>query len=483
MNQDIIKLLIVDDDEDDFFLTTDYIKQIESKKFDITWARSFGEGIDQILNNRFDLCFFDFLLGAKTGLDLLKAAISRGVSVPIVLLTGKGDRQVDVEAMRLGAMDYLVKGELDAQKLDRCIRYALERAESVRRLRESETRLRGIIGQLKDAVLLQWYRGAVFYNNAAVADALGYNETEMLAVELLNLFALPADYERYLQILEQRKLVENFEVWLVRKNGERLLCSLHASQQTNSEGGVYYLIIIQDITTQKKAERDRTLSEKSASTARLARTMAHEVRNPLTNINLAVEQLESDLTTDDQRLFTDIIRRNSHRINILVTELLNSFRPQEAVLKRVSICELLDHVLADTADRMSLKKITLNKQFGEDCMLLLDEPQIKMAFLNLIINAIEAMEAETGVLTITTHVAAEFYYVEIEDNGAGIDAQNLSRLFEPYFTSKMNGLGLGLATTLTILQTHKATIEVESEMGAGTTFTVTFPLPELSVAH
>ncbi|AEI47784.1 hybrid sensor histidine kinase/response regulator [Runella slithyformis] len=479
MQKDTIRLLIVDDDEDDFFLTSDYLKDIRNKTFVITWAGSFTEGIDQLTHAKFDLCFFDFLLGAKTGIDLLKAAIQSGVSCPIVLLTGKGDQQVDVEAMRLGAMDYLVKSELDSEKLDRCIRYALERSIVLQRLRESETRLRGIFGQLKDAVLLKWPKGLIFYNNNTALDLLGYTESEILRLCSQDLFAIPAQHAMYIQALEEKGLVENLEVWLVRKSGERVLCSLHASKQNDSEGSGYYLLVIQDITARKKVERDKLLAEKSASTARLVRTLAHEVRNPLTNIHLSLDQLEADLQDDDQRLFADIIRRNSKRINVLISELLNSFKPQEAILRRISIHDLLEQTLSEAEDRLSLKKIRLIKNYGEDCLLLLDEPKIKIALLNLIINAIEAMEESKGELTLSTYTVATSCYVEVQDNGSGISPENINRLFEPYFTSKMNGLGLGLAATLTILQSHRATVEVESEVGKGTTFTVTFPLGEL----
>lgn len=479
MQKDTIRLLIVDDDEDDFFLTSDYLKDIRNKKFVITWAGSFTEGIDQLTHTKFDLCFFDFLLGAKTGIDLLKAAIQNGVSCPIVLLTGKGDQQVDVEAMRLGAMDYLVKSELDSEKLDRCIRYALERSAVLQRLRESETRLRGIFGQLKDAVLLKWPKGLIFYNNNTALDLLGYTESEILRLCSQDLFAVPAQHAMYIQALEEKGLVENLEVWLVRKSGERVLCSLHASKQNDSEGYGYYLLVIQDITARKKVERDKLLAEKSASTARLVRTLAHEVRNPLTNIHLSLDQLEADLQDDDQRLFADIIRRNSKRINVLITELLNSFKPQETILRRISIHDLLEQTLSEAEDRLSLKKIRLIKNYGEDCLLLLDEPKIKIALLNLIINAIEAMEEGRGELTISTYLGGASCYVEVQDNGSGISPENINRLFEPYFTSKMNGLGLGLAATLTILQSHRATVEVESEEGKGTAFTVTFPLGEI----
>jgi PAS domain S-box-containing protein len=478
MEKETIRLLIVDDDEDDFFLTSDYLKEIRNKHFDITWASSFGEGIMQLTQAKFDLCFFDFLLGAKTGIDLLQEAIRSGVSCPIVLLTGRGDQKVDVEAMRLGAMDYLVKSELDAEKLDRCIRYALERAEVLRRLRESETRLRGIFGQLKDAVLLKKPKGLIFYYNNTALDLLGYNETELLQLCSQHLFAVPSQHALYVRSLEEQGIVENFEVWLVKKSGERVLCSLHASKQSDSEGEVYYLLVIQDITARKKLERDTLLAAKAASTARLVRTLAHEVRNPLTNINLSLDQIEPELNDEEHKLFAEIIRRNSRRINTLITELLNSFKQQEAVLSRVSIHDLLEDTLGDAADRLSLKKIALQKEFGEDCSLPLDKSNIKIAFLNLIINAIEAMEEEKGILTVSTHVAGKSCYVEIRDNGLGISPENLNRLFEPYFTSKTNGLGLGLASTLTILQSHRATVEVESELGEGTVFTVTFPLNE-----
>lgn len=480
MNKDFVKLLIVDDDEDDFYLTSEYLKDIPNKLFDITWANSFNEGIAQLSNTTFDLCFFDFLLGAKTGIDLLKIAIDKGLTCPIVLFTGKGDRKVDNEAMRLGAMDYLVKSDLDSEKLDRCIRYALERADAVKILRENETRLRSIFDQMSEAVLLKSEKGLIFYHNKTALDLLGFDEEDFSELYFKSLFGNPEGYGRFKNLFTNKVFIDNYEDWLVKKNGERVYCSLNTSKQNDSQGNAYFLIVIHDITARKKIERDRLLTEKSASTARLARTLAHEVRNPLTNIHLSLDQLEPELVDEDLKLFTSIIRRNSHRINTLITELLDSFKPQETTLKQVSIINLLEKTLSEAIDRLSLKKITLLKEFGEDCLLQLDETKIKIALLNLIINATEAMEDEKGVLRISTHIAGDFCYVEIQDNGIGISAENLNKLFEPYFTLKTNGLGLGLAATFTILQSHNASVEVESELGVGTTFIVTFPLQKLA---
>ena len=117
-----IKLLLVDDDEDDFYLTSDYLNDIKGQSFEIDWAYSFDNALEKIKEKTYDLCFFDFLLGAKTGLDLLKIGAAHGLKSPVILLTGKGDQRIDVEAMTLGAYDYLVKSELDSEKLERCIR-------------------------------------------------------------------------------------------------------------------------------------------------------------------------------------------------------------------------------------------------------------------------------------------------------------------------------------------------------------------------
>ncbi|MFY7912371.1 MAG: ATP-binding protein [Emticicia sp.] len=471
-----VKLLIVDDDEDDFYLTSEYLNEIPSKKFDIIWASSFNEGIKHLSHTKFDLCFFDFRLGVRTGIDLLKAVSEMGINTPVILFTGKGDKQVDNEAMRLGAMDYLVKTDLDAEKLDRCIRYALERSEAVKRLRENETRLKSIFEQMKEAIVLKSTEGFIFYHNKTAYDLLGFENSDSPNLSFRSFFADTTDYLRFKQILEANNSIENYEIWMVNRNTERVLCSLSASKQNDSEGNIYYLIVIQDITSRKKLERDRLLSEKSASTARLARTLAHEVRNPLTNIHLSLDQLEPELVDEDLKLFTDIIRRNSLRINTLITELLESFKPKETILTAVSITELIEKALSEALDRINLKKITLVKNFGEDCTLNLDQSKIKIAFLNLIINAIEAMEAEKGILTILTSVQGSYFSVAIKDNGIGISQENLNRLFEPYFTLKTNGLGLGLAATLTILQSHNARVEVDSQLGVGTTFTIAFPL-------
>jgi signal transduction histidine kinase len=216
--------------------------------------------------------------------------------------------------------------------------------------------------------------------------------------------------------------------------------------------------------------------EKFAATGRIARTIAHEVRNPLTNINLAVEQIQSELNgahTETADLMLEMISRNSARINLLITDLLNSTKFTDLVYKRVSVNQLLDETLELAEDRIQLNSITVVKQYSDDiCAIAVDIERIKIAFLNLIVNAIEAMEPGKGILQLKTLSKEDKCVVAITDNGPGIDEESMSKVFEPYFTSKTKGTGLGLTNTQNIVLNHNGHIGVESKKGVGTTFTI-----------
>jgi signal transduction histidine kinase len=215
--------------------------------------------------------------------------------------------------------------------------------------------------------------------------------------------------------------------------------------------------------------------EKFAVTGRISRTIAHEVRNPLTNINLAAEQLRNEVEdTDDTRLLFDMISRNSNRINQLISDLLNSTRVSELSFVNMSINDIIDSSLEFANDRIELKQIKVTKNYDSKiCPISVDQQKIKIAFLNIIVNAIEAME-DGGILRISTLHKNDRCIAEISDNGKGMNKEDLSRLFEPYFTTKEKGTGLGLTNTQNIILAHNANIKVDSEMGKGTSFVISF---------
>jgi signal transduction histidine kinase len=222
----------------------------------------------------------------------------------------------------------------------------------------------------------------------------------------------------------------------------------------------------------KELDQLRSL-KKYTTTGRIARMIAHEVRNPLTNINLSCSQLKEGTYRDENAdKFLEIIMRNSGRINQLVNNLLNATKIQELNFNIVSVNTLLDEALNMAHDRIELEHILLVKDYDRSiCDVKVDADKIKIAFLNIIVNGVEAMEAG-GTLTIKTSIRDDKCIIEISDNGKGIDKDSLDKIFDPYFTNKKNGNGLGLTNTENIILTHNGTIAVESEMGKGTTFTI-----------
>jgi diguanylate cyclase (GGDEF)-like protein/PAS domain S-box-containing protein len=135
-----VEVLLIDDDEDEHVLTRELLAEIGRDRFRLQWAASYDAGLAAIRERAHDVYLLDYQLGERTGLELLRAALAEGCRAPIIMLTGRKDREVDLEAMRAGAADYLCKGSLDAQLLERAIRYALERARTLEALRESEER-------------------------------------------------------------------------------------------------------------------------------------------------------------------------------------------------------------------------------------------------------------------------------------------------------------------------------------------------------
>ncbi|MBC5992291.1 ATP-binding response regulator [Pontibacter cellulosilyticus] len=128
---DKIRILLVDDDEDDYIITRDIIEDIPGRNYVLEWTGSFNKALEIIAERRHSIYLVDYRLGAHDGLELIKEAISQGCSAPFILLTGQSDRETDEKAMRAGAMDYLVKGTISPNELERSIRYSIEHAKSL----------------------------------------------------------------------------------------------------------------------------------------------------------------------------------------------------------------------------------------------------------------------------------------------------------------------------------------------------------------
>ncbi len=171
MEAPCLRVLLIEDDEDDYIITRELLSETDGVRFHLEWASTYETGLSKLLGQSYDVCLLDLRLGERSGLDLLQEAKDAGCDIPIILLTGQGDFRIDLEAMKAGASDYLEKEEIGPRMLERTLRYAVERHRLQRSLKTSENRLRTIVKNTLDGIVITDIAGVVQFVNPA-AEAL-----------------------------------------------------------------------------------------------------------------------------------------------------------------------------------------------------------------------------------------------------------------------------------------------------------------------
>lgn len=231
-------------------------------------------------------------------------------------------------------------------------------------------------------------------------------------------------------------------------------------------------------TDLQESKYELVRSEKLAFTGRIAASIAHEIRNPLTNVTMSVQQIKKAVNKPENPMakHVEIIERNTERINYLITELLNCARPPKLDIQPSHIHMILKNVLESANSKIRLQRIKVVNRFISDLpLIMVDRNQIERAFLNIVLNAIEAMP-KGGKLAITTELKGSLVVLKVQDTGKGIPEKEIIRIFDPFFSSKSGGVGLGLTLCYGIIVSHGGTIEVKSKPKKGTIFIVSLPV-------
>lgn len=218
-------------------------------------------------------------------------------------------------------------------------------------------------------------------------------------------------------------------------------------------------------------------SEHLASLGRLVTDIAHELRNPVSIIQSTVELMEPKLMHHpDLNECLNMIHEQLKRLNLLTAELLDFGRPLPMKVESIDLQDLLGEVVAATGHLLQKNRSTFNfVNPGQMPNITGNREKLMQVFMNLIVNAIQAMP-EGGALTIDTFTAEKMACVLFRDTGVGMPEEDLSQVFQPFFSRKTGGSGLGLAISKRIVESHRGSISVESQPGEGTTFTICFPV-------
>jgi two-component system NtrC family sensor kinase len=396
-----------------------------------------------------------------------------GERIP-VMLSGSLIYQDDKEAATVGFF-YDLRDILSAQQ----------------EILESEKNFHYLFETVRHGLYFSTREGRFVDCNQTLLDMLGYaSKEEFLSIDIpTRLYADPAERLRFQEIIERDGYVKDYEVTFKRKNGQPIDVQLTANIKKD-RSGIWYQGLVIDMTERRIREQQMLQSAKMASLGKLAAGVAHEINNPLGGIfvyaNLLKEKTEKD---NPLQGYIEKILTSASRTKEIVKGLLEFSRPTKLNFISTSVNDAVENVLTLLDQQGLFYHIEVSRHFMDSPPGVIADPtQLEQVFMNIIMNATEAMQG-AGSLDITTALSDGGKSVDtiITDTGPGIPEKDIGRIFEPFYTTKGpsstgSGTGLGLAISYGIIEKHNGTIEVTSTEGDGTTFTVRLPVAETKQA-
>ncbi|MBW4477737.1 MAG: response regulator [Tolypothrix brevis GSE-NOS-MK-07-07A] len=491
MNNSPIKVLLVDDDEDDYILTRDWFNEFQIPGSELEWVSSYTKGKEAIAQNRHDIYLVDYRLGEGNGLELLKEAIGNSCTAPIILLTGKGDRAIDIEGMKAGAADYLEKSQLSAPLLERSIRYAIERKQTEQKIREQAA----LLDVATDAIFVRDLENKILFWNKAAERLYGCRKEEAIGKKIQDIWQTKhaLQLQEALNILMKNGSWEG-ELYQTTKYDKEIIVESRWTLVAFDHKPQSILVVNTDITQKKQLEAQFLRAQRLESIGTLASGIAHDLNNILAPILMTAQLLETQLDDPRSKRLLPILVTNAKRGANLVKQVLSFTRGVEGDRTILQLKHLILEI------RQVIKE-TFPKSIEVDCetsrnlwTVSGDATQLHQVLMNLCVNARDAMP-NGGILTISAqnfivdehyakmHIDAKigsYIVVVVADTGIGITNEVLDRIFEPFFTTKElgKGTGLGLSTVLGIVKSHGGFINVYSEVGKGSKFEVYLPAQE-----
>ncbi len=493
-----VDILLVEDDEEDYLLTKDILARCNHGfQHSLDWVTDGAAALEAAGEREYDVCLVDYRLGPENGIGVIRSLLEHRDDLAAILLTGQGDHEVDIEAARAGASDYLVKGEVSPTLLERTIRYALRSRADLRALRESEARKTAILELALDAVVSVDDGGLIVDFNPAAETMFGYGRKSAVGRRLDELIVPAAErvpeldfFARDLATAEGELHAARVEKIAMRADGTEFPIELSVTRGELA-GRPFFTGYIRDLTERRQAERERESLEaqlrqaqKMEALGRLVGGITHDFNNLLAVVSGYAELLDQSLEREDpRRAKLEQIRGATKRATGLTRQLLAFSRQQPLTLQVLDLNEVvraLEPMLAGVLGESVALTTSLDPELGH---VRADATQIDQILMNLAVNARDAMP-DGGTLTIETRNvetdAQPFVQLSVRDTGMGMDATTIAHAFEPFFTTKETGkgTGLGLSTIYGIVQQSEGSVAIESAPGEGTTFTILLPLVE-----
>ncbi|MEH1871432.1 hybrid sensor histidine kinase/response regulator [Nostoc sp.] len=492
MDNSPIKVLFIDDSEDDYILTRYWFGEFQVANCELEWVNNYEAARNAIARYQHDIYLVDYRLGLDSGLELLREAIANGCCSPIILLTGQGDWEIDIEAMKAGAADYLEKSQLTAPLLERSIRYAIERKQTQQKIREQAA----LLDVATDAIFVCDLDEKILFWNKAAQRLYSWKKEEAINKKTRVLWHEKhvSQVEKALNIMMKDGSWEG-ELHQKTKSGKEIIVESRWTLVHEFGNKAQSILIVNtDITEKKQLEAQFLRAQRLESIGTLASGIAHDLNNILAPILMTAQLLEPEVDDQRSRQLLQILIINAKRGATLVKQVLSFTRGIEGdrtILQLKHLIVEIQQIIKETFP----KSIQVSTQIPQNLWTVCgDATQLHQVLMNLCVNARDAMPNGGTLKILAENLLIDENYakmridakvghhivITVSDSGTGIQKELLDRIFEPFFTTKELGkaTGLGLSTVLGIIKSHGGFIDVVSVQGKGSQFKVYLPAQE-----
>ncbi|HMK35117.1 MAG TPA: PAS domain S-box protein [Desulfomonilaceae bacterium] len=368
-------------------------------------------------------------------------------------------------------------------------RYALDLEKTVEQrtgqLAESERKYRQLVEDIRDGYWVNQH-GNVVFANQAFCDMHGYEPSEVIGKDFRE-FVAPESLEElgelYREWMTGHRSEGQYIYYRLHKNGDSLptenKCIL-----TRYQGAIAVIGICRDITERMEIEKRVREAERLAHIGQLTTSIAHEIRNPLSSAGMSIQDLLRSVSVsgNDKRRI-EILGRELTRVNSIVSEMLDFAKPIQFDFKSMPLEPLVNSCLDILEAKLREKNVEVRSDFPEDLpKLQLDREKMTQAIINVLLNSIEAVEREQGRIEIHATRVDKTVRIEIRDNGQGVSGEDLDYVFDPFFSRKKKGTGLGLANAKKVIEAHHGQLDLRS-VESGTCVSIVLPCSEERAGH
>ncbi|MBI5075245.1 MAG: PAS domain S-box protein [Nitrospirae bacterium] len=355
-----------------------------------------------------------------------------------------------------------------------------------------QKRYEQLLQSAPDAMVFVSKDSKIVLLNAQLSQLFGYTEDELIGRHLD--FLIPERYRNrhranvslYFEQPRVRPMGTNLTIYGLRKDGTEFPADISLSP-LETEGGIVAVGAIRDITERKKAEEEKERLkkqlaevEKLSALGRIAANVADEIRNPLTAVGGFARRLRKIADSEKEQKYAEFIIEEVSRLESILRDVLAFSRTRSPLMEDHDIRSILDEALKTWEESIRQQAITVQKAYGDGTVIRVDKDQIREALERIIENALDAMP-KGGTLSLLLDremvKGAPYARVRIQDTGRGISADNIEKIFEPFFSGSISrkGTGLGLPIAKSIVEGERGIIRVQSNEGSGTTVSVLFP--------